>query len=523
MRSTASFAGLLVAALAAHALAATHAEAAHPAGTLMHASADPVILVVETVPAVPDYPIVIDGEIHRTGQHGVLAVELDPGDHTISVDDLVEVDADTRILFHRWQDGWDRERLDSINRSRTLTLGLLIQHRMGFRFTDALENDVPRNRIQSIVLMNSNGDQLTLSDGEGEENGEELAGSIDSAWLTANRVRRTGAGLRAREAFYVYREINLDGKNVVQSGAEKFVPEPGVDREVVLHVFSLEVEVKSFVYNRPVTGELALYDIGAAAGDDPVAVTAVVDGVGVFDQLPRGDYEVVMLSGGSGLRAPVILTGPKVERITVVTSQLWWIIAPLVGLLAGSAVVSVIRPRSRIALLIVWATVAVVGLSTPSIGSALNRPLSATAEPIYSASGQFIGIATEVQNRSPVSISQSYCRPDFELRIITDNGVWMASFESHDFHDAEFGECQVHKIAPGMSRNVFSPFQGQEWVVHSESIPPPGSYEALIRVFGVPAKSISLTIDEGFLEGALTPAVVDDPFDENPYTNPFED
>ena len=162
-------------------------------------------------------------------------------------------------------------------------------------------------------------------------------------------------------------------------------------------------------------------------------------------------------------------------------------------------------------------------LSSRPFSMTVERPMQAAAEPIYDADGGFIGIATEVRNRSPVSIRQSYCRPDFEFRILGDQGVWAATFESHDFHDVEFGECQIHKIAPGESRNVFSPFQGQEWLVPDGPVPPPGQYEALIRVFGVPAEPISVNVIEGFMGGIVT-AHVDDPLlDENPYTNPFED
>ena len=450
-------------------------------------------------------------------------LQVEPGEHSLAVDEVVEVDGDTRILFNRWHDIWERERTDSYNRSRTLTLGLLVQHRMGFAFTDVLGADVAAADVQSVVLMNSNGDQLTLTNEGEEEEGEGSAGTIESTWLTANRLKRTGAGLVSGDAIYVYREINYEGKNVVQSGADKWVPEPGAKRPVQLHVFPLEVEVHSFVYNRPVSGELALYNLDAATTDEPIAVTTVTDGVGTFPRLPRGDYEVVMESGGTSPRAPVILTGPKVERITVVTEQLWWLVAPLALLAIASVVLFALRPGSRIPLLVVWAVIFAVGLSTPSIGSVLNRPLSASAEPIYSASGDFVGITTEVRNRSPVSISQSYCRPDFELRIIGDQSVWSATFESHDFHDVEFGECQVHKISPGTSRNVFSPFQGQEWLVPRGPVPPPGQYEALVRVFGVPAEPMSITVVEGFLEGIVEVRVDDVLLDESPFTNPFED
>ncbi len=118
---------------------------------------------------------------------------------------------------------------------------------------------------------------------------------------------------------------------------------------------------------------------------------------------------------------------------------------------------------------------------------------------------------------------QTYCRPDFELRVISDQGVWVATYESHDFHDVEFGECRVHKIAPGSSRNVFSPFEGQEWVVESGTAPPPGQYEAFVRIFGVPAQAITLNVGEGFLEGLVSPPTDESLFDEIPFTNPFED
>lgn len=479
---------------------------------------DRVNLIVTTRPRTADYPVYVDGREYRTDAGGRALIEVERGDHTLAVDEMVQVTDDTRIIFNRWHDTWDRQRIVTINRTKTLTLGLLVQHRMGFTFSDALGEHIPASDIESVVLMNSNGDRLTLSNTV-----DESPGSIEAAWLTANRLRRTGAGLLSDDSIYVFVEVNVGGKNVIQSGADKFTPEPGIDRPVDLLVFPLEVEVRSFVYSRPVSGELGLYNLDALVADEPIATVQVVNGLGMFPRLPRGDYEVVLLSGGTSPRSPVILTGPKVERITVFTSQLWWLVVPLLLLLIGSVVLFVVRPGSRIPLIVAWAVVGSIGLSTPSIGSALNRPLSAHAEAIYSSRGDFIGIRTEVVNRSPISIRQTYCRPDFELRVISDQGVWVATYESHDFHDVEFGECRVHKIAPGSSRNVFSPFEGQEWVVESGTAPPPGRYEAFVRIFGVPAQAITLNVGEGFLEGLVSPPTDESLFDEIPFTNPFED
>ena len=150
------------------------------------------------------------------------------------------------------------------------------------------------------------------------------------------------------------------------------------------------------------------------------------------------------------------------------------------------------------------------------------RPLSAEIEPLYDTEGVFVGVEATVRNDGPVMIAQIYCQPDFELRIIGNDQIWSASYESHDFHDVEMGECREHRVAPGVSRHVIAPLPGQEWSVIPNVPLPPGQYQAFIRIFDIPAPGITLDLTDGFSESIQY--VQYDPLGgELPFTNPFED
>ena len=198
-------------------------------------------------------------------------------------------------------------------------------------------------------------------------------------------------------------------------------------------------------------------------------------------------------------------------------------------LLAASGLVAVAgtylfatRPALRVPLVGLAGAFTMVLFSVPNIGSVLNRPLSATASPLYDESGRFYGFEVEVINKGPTTIAQVYCRPDFELRILGETSIWTATYESHDFHDVEMGECREHRIGPGTERHILVPEKGQEWVVRPNRPMEEGTYRAFVRMFDVPAAVVSVDIRDGLIGDLLyvTDATV---FDEIPFAPPFEE
>lgn len=499
----------------------TAAAVAGPApGALASGHTAPFELVVRTVPATPGLPITVAGEETITDGAGEARWRLPSGEYLAEVAPLTTLTESTRVLFGRWSDGWQPRHTIELRRDRTMELGVIHQHFVELEFADGLRRPLEPGLLQSAVFVNSNGDELTLS-AEAEEG--EGADTLGGAWLTANRLRRSGAGLLSMPAFYALREAFVAGRDVAQTGAEVFQPEPGRRWQMALGVFPLEVELSSFIYDRPISGTVSLYDLAARAGAPPAAVVDVRDGRGTVEQLPRGDYEVRLDRGGFLPATNLIFTGPRTEQLTVVTSSLWPLVWAFAAVAAAAALLFWRRPRSRLPLLAGAAVVAALVFNLPAIGSASGRPLAAKVAPMYDAAGEFVGFDVEVRNGSAVTVQQTYCIADFQVSLLAAGVTWTATYESPDFHDVEMGECRIHNVRPGTSRQLFVPTPGVEWVVDDNPDIPAGTYPAFVRTFGVAAEPVAVAVPAGVLPAEVLRPPDTDLFDEIPFTTPFED
>ena len=494
------------------------------------------LLAISTVPRTANVLVYIDGYELFSDEDGCLVVELTRGFHHVAVPDVYQLDDTTRLVFGRWDDVWDIERDVKIGRADEVRdLGLKIQHPVRFEFFDASLIPLDISRIQSANLFTSFGETLPLSEKALEEDD---AISFDRVWLSANRLRRISVGLQSDDNIYVFREVWVDDLNVVQSGEIGYVPSlepecPDLSSpfsqkcdhwRVRLLLFPFRVELRSFIFGQPVTADIEVHLLNGGEDADPVLTSQTSQqGWVTWPQVPRGDYEIRVTGGGLSTRTPTIVTGPKVEQITVMTRQVLWFVIPVVGLMFLTVVLFVRKPRWRLGLAAIWPLLFGFMLSVPSLGAALNRPLSASVTATYTADGAFTGIDAHVRNNSVIPVDQAYCAPDFELRIPNSGGIWSATYESPDFHDVEASkECRTHRVSPGSSRAFFSSTQGQEWNL-SGDLPPPGVYEAFVRVFDIPAGAIDIDLRQGFAP-FLSFGQEERPFNEEiPFTNPFED
>lgn len=473
-----------------------------------------VELIITTEPILADYPVKIDGNELRTNQNGQLRVLAEEGDHQLSAPEVYQYDEDTRVIFARWSDEWPPSRAITLRRTTQLALGLYVQHFVSFEFVDGLGEPVDTALVDSVVMLNSNGETFTFSD-EGEN------GSLDGVWLTRNRLRRTGGvGLLEKPNVYTFRSAFFRGVDAVQRGRDEFIPSRDATWVVPLLLFPLEVEIRNFGFNRLADAVVSL-NFPDEATTESLTATAF-DGIARFDQVPPGDFELEVTAGGFSPVTPIVFTGPKVEHLTIITAGLA-VVGTVLGLLAGAAIMMfIIRPIWRVRILVAAGLLMALLLSVPSIGAVVIRPLSAEIEPLYDTQGVFVGIEATVRNDGSIMIAQIYCQPDFELRIIGNDQIWSASYESHDFHDVEMGECREHRVAPGVSRHIISPQPGQEWSVIPNVPLPPGRYQAFVRIFDIPAPAITIDLTEGWSE-AIQYVDYDPLNGEIPFTNPFED
>lgn len=507
-----------------------------PRNLAARAGEDTSRLIIATVPRTEGVLVHVDGNEVFTDEEGCLILELPDGRYDLAVPDLYEVDETTRFVFGRWDDIWDIEREVKVGPSdEELDLGIKIQHPVRFEFFDASLEPFDVDRVQSATIVNSFGVTFPLSE-KALESDESI--SFDEVWLPKNRLRRVSGGLRSDDNIYVFRDVFVDGLNVVQSGEIDYIPAVGGTCpdlgdllpqrcdlwRVRLLLFPFQVELRNFIFRQPVTADVAVYPLNAPTDSEPVLSSLTSeDGVVVWPQVPRGDYEIRITGGGLSTTTPTIVTGPKVEQITVMTRDVLWFVVPMGFLMLLTVVYFIRKPRWRLGLAAIWPVIIGFVLSAPSLGAALNRPLSASVEVIYTSEGEFSGIDATVNNKSAIPVDQTYCSPDFELRVPHSDGIWVATYESPDFHDVEMSrECRLHRVAPGSSRQLFSSTVGQEWTIDGE-LPAPGVYETFIKVFDVPAVAIDLDLRDGlapFLTFGTDPTVEPD---EIPFTNPFED
>ena len=460
--------------------------AAYPVAGFAQESEDLATLRIVTVPPTAGLPITIGTESYELDNQGILTVDLPEGVHVLTPPELFQADESTRFLFRRWEDSWDRVRVLELKRDKTLTLGVIHQHPVSIAYTDYAGDAIDGDEIERADFVNDRGDWVTFpADTDG-------ATGDTRPWLSANRLRRSGIGLLSVENKYTLTNAVIRGQEAAQGGRHSFtlLPDGPSEWTVPLAVFPLKVEVASLLLGKSLDARVRLHEL--ADPDGPALYEAETsEGTALFPQVPRGDYEV-RVSGWLSRATPVILTGPKTERITVATPLLLAPIVPLV-VLAGISLLLWRKPKYRIGVLFSWIALAGLVAITPAIFSAAvaGDALSATATPLYGSGGELIGITVQVENESPVPVSHTYCSPDFEMRVPLATSVWSGTYENPDFHDVELGECRITTLQPGISEYVFASTPGQEWSVSGETLPA-GDYTALVRVFGIPSPEVAI-------------------------------
>lgn len=488
-----------------------------------HDPAESAVLTISTVPVVEGMRVMIGDESYVSDRWGNIRVALPLGDHRIEAQEVMDIDGSTRYLFERWNDTFSRIREFTIDRDRSLELAVLIQYSIPISYVNGVGEPFPADRIQSASFINSRGDLVTVSTEE-EENEGDSGFEVDRLWMTANRLRRTRIGLISKETVYAAREVNVDGQNVVQPGKVEFQPVPGGRWELQLRVYSLFVDVRSFGLNQPVDGVVGIRRVAPEPDEQLYQTARTRAGVAELNDIPVGDYELTLAEGGLAPATPIVFSGPKTEVFTALTPDVIRLLIGAGAILALSFGVFVWKRTSRLWIMLGWAAALTTVMNLPSIGALSSRFLSLDATPVFDDAGDFVGVEAVVRNTSSLSVSQVYCRPDFELRILDGDDVWSATYESPDFHDVEFGECREHRVLPGETSYMLAPTLNEEWVTLGPRELPAGDYVAYIRLFDIPAPAVSFSPRRPIDPHSGLYAIQDPTLgSEVPFASPFDD
>ena len=258
---------------------------------------EPARSAIYTVPPVPGVLFKLNGQTYETDESGVANVKVNTsGVYTLEVLPLNEnaLPSNIRMEFARWNDNvFTQKRQVYFPRARRLEVGFTVSYQVDQEFFDTTGAPVDSSRIDSMTLRGV-GNTFTF----------DKAGPI---WLPANRLtRRIGERLESEEILYYFREITVDGANVVNKSEQRFRIRPDDVWPVQVLLYSARFSGSDAMFRFPIGKGIELtYPDGHTEEFlfDAENADVVVSG------LARGSYSArIVGAGGSAPPTPVHLS-----------------------------------------------------------------------------------------------------------------------------------------------------------------------------------------------------------------------
>lgn len=271
---------------------------ASASGTL---AVTPLTLTLRTLPALQGADFTVDGQQYQTGADGTAAARIASiGDHQLAVDPPPDTDT-ARYRLARWLDGEtaaDRtiRVFDDASAVATFTTAFLVP----IAFEDGSGQALDPRRLRNVSAVGPGGAQVGL------------VPSTRSAWLTLPAPSYAALRGQDRPSRFALATAEFDGISVANRGDSPFVPAPGRTWTIRLRVFSVTVHVRRPLIGRP---EDRLV-VRSSTGVEHTARTGA-GGDAVFDDLPRGLYDVQVRDGRVGPGARIQVTRNQAVDVTV--------------------------------------------------------------------------------------------------------------------------------------------------------------------------------------------------------------
>lgn len=211
--------------------------------------------------------------------------------------------------------------------TRELVLALDVQAAVRLHFVDLAGADVPALDVSTVSLTAPLGQSIRLSR-------EQLA---EPVWLPASRLTQS-APPKARPVTYTVDEAMTLGSNAVFAGAQRFDPMVESTWTVRLHLYRVQVRATDLLFGTHSGGAVVLQ-----APDHSQREGALRSGTAVLEQVPRGEYQMLVQSGARHLTVPLRVALDQRVDVRVVS---WWDVLVLLALLLAVAAL-VVRIGSR--------------------------------------------------------------------------------------------------------------------------------------------------------------------------------
>jgi hypothetical protein len=258
---------------------------------------EPARAAIYTVPPVPGTKVRVNDETYVADENGIVNLAVNTsGMYTLEVLPVEEenLPSNIRMEFARWNDNvFTEKRHVYFPRDRRLEVGFTVSYQVSQQFSDTRGEPVDPNRIDSMTVRGV-GNTFTF----------DKAGPI---WLPANRLtRRVGERLQSEDILYYFREIIVDGANVVNKSEQRFRIRPDDVWPVQVLLYSARFSARDAMFRFPIGKGIALtYSDGHTEeflfGSENAEV--------LIPSLARGSYSArIVGAGGSAPATPVHLS-----------------------------------------------------------------------------------------------------------------------------------------------------------------------------------------------------------------------
>lgn len=258
---------------------------------------EPARSAIYTVPPVPGAVFKLNDQTLVADENGIANVEVNTsGVYTLEAMPMDEksLPSNIRMEFERWNDNVFTEKREVyFPRARRLEVGFTVNYQVSQEFFDTTGEPVSPSRIDSLTVRGI-GNTFTF----------DKAGPI---WLPANRLtRRIGERLESEEILYYFREIIVDGANVVNKSEQRFRIRPDDVWPVQVLLYSARFSARDAMFRFPIGKGIQLtYPDGHTEEFlfDSENAEITVSG------LARGSYSAKIIgAGGSAPPTPVHLS-----------------------------------------------------------------------------------------------------------------------------------------------------------------------------------------------------------------------
>jgi hypothetical protein len=204
---------------------------------------EPAKVAIYTVPPMPGVGFKLNNKIYTSDENGVAELTVNmSGVYSLEVLPIEEdnVPSNTQLEFARWNDNvFTANRKVYFPRARRLEVGFIVNYQMNQMFYDTTGEPVDPARVSSMIIRGI-GNTYTL----------DRAGPV---WLPSNRlIRRVGERLESQEILYYFRDVSIDGANVINRSEQRFHIRPDDTWPIQVLLYSVRFTARDAMFHFPI-------------------------------------------------------------------------------------------------------------------------------------------------------------------------------------------------------------------------------------------------------------------------------